>query len=247
MTTYSPLPASAPAPFDLDAVWRQIMVVPSPGVERLPAPHRLAPASQPAVAAGQARPCASSASSTCARPRTPGLILAASWDAEASLVPFDSRLRVVQKLKLQYADLTKAYAEAQAKAAESHRAAQHAMYLRSHTIEAAHRPGVGPAWVTSLREAGITTAADVTERGAGTRDGFGPKLTTDLLAWRQVVEAGFAFDAQAALTAYDRERLARTYDRQFQDLQDRLLAVPAELEAIRVQPWSAANNCAPGV
>ena len=66
-----------------------------------------------------------------------------------------------QKLKLQYTDLTKAYADTQAKAAESHRAEQHAMYLRSHTDRGGGSPADHPARVTSLREAGITTAADV--------------------------------------------------------------------------------------
>jgi hypothetical protein len=74
------------------------------------------------------------------------------------------------------------------------RATQLREHLDRFQIAGAGIKGVGDSKAAILQSAGIETAADVVEWRILQVNGFGPKTTANLVAWRRAKEASFRFD-----------------------------------------------------
>ena len=107
-------------------------------------------------------------------------------------------------------------------------------YLEQKFISDAKISGIGPARVSTLSAWGVETAADITPIRIQNVPGFGPKLTTDLLNWRNKLETGYKSSphpSNPALLA----SIEQKYERIRQDLEQSLMSGPAKLEQIALR------------
>jgi DNA-binding helix-hairpin-helix protein with protein kinase domain len=116
------------------------------------------------------------------------------WEKEAGDIEFKQKRQELEKTRDELAALPekrrKKFAELLARCRETalHR------YLEKHLIATAKIENVGTGRKATLRSYGIETAADITRSAVLAVPGFGKALTTNLLAWRGVVEQTFVFD-----------------------------------------------------
>ncbi|MNS19168.1 Protein kinase domain protein [compost metagenome] len=96
------------------------------------------------------------------------------------------------------------------------------IYLGRHFIDKAKISGIGPGLTLALASYGIETAADITARAVSSVPGFGPKRTSDLLAWRQSLEQAFSRTSQTATTS-DLAQLEQNFQQERQGLEQRLV------------------------
>ena len=97
---------------------------------------------------------------------------------------FQKQLKKLEGLRQEWENLRASYDR------EKEQAVLNA-YLDRFLIEDAHIPGVGEKLTLTLQVWGVETAADVSYAHISAVDGFGPKRTADLLAWRTGLETSF--------------------------------------------------------
>ncbi len=132
------------------------------------------------------------------------------WRSEASDAKFQQKFVYLNELMTQYAELPKLR---QSKLQELQRnlyQSQLRSYLERFSISSADIPNVGDTRKAMLASFNIDTAADVTLAAVDAVPGFGQFLTGQLLAWRQVLESRFVFNANRGVDpehvrALDRE------------------------------------------
>jgi len=105
-------------------------------------------------------------------------------------------------------------------------------YLQKCFICNARISGIGPVRITTLESYGIETADDITEYQVSQVPGFGPVLTSDLLAWRTVKERQFNFDARRGVPDSARQKVELKYVQKRQQIQLTLSKGPGELRKI---------------
>ena len=108
-------------------------------------------------------------------------------------------------------------------------------FLEGHRIEDASIPGIGPGRKTLLRCYGIEDAGDVVPSRLHIK-GFGPSLKTSLLAWRTVVEQGFAFNPNEGIDAADIHALDQELSQRQAALIKSLSTGPQQLKQVLL-PW----------
>ncbi len=107
---------------------------------------------------------------------------------------FDMAKEELQRAKTALADLPNERSRRMAKLRAGLRDYQRHRYLDRFRIDRAKIPGIGRGRATTLASFGIETADDVTAYALNSVPGFGPKLTRELLSWRQRHEAQFQFN-----------------------------------------------------
>jgi len=121
-------------------------------------------------------------------------------------------------------------------------------FLDSHFIARADIPGITPALKATLASFGIETAADIDAKSIRNVQGFGPKRTSKMIAWRRRVAAQFTYvpnqtiDPQKiraihARFATDRRRFERDFQVALTDLREKSGAL-----ASAVLPVSSCAN-----
>jgi DNA-binding helix-hairpin-helix protein with protein kinase domain len=118
---------------------------------------------------------------------------------------------------------------------ERRRERQRQRFLDQHPIAAARIPGIGPGREVMLASYGVETAADVTDDALGTIAGLGASLKKDLLAWRQQLERGFAYDPRQAIDPGDLSAVEQELAATRTQLGDVLRRGAANLRAIADQ------------
>ncbi|RYH00144.1 MAG: hypothetical protein EON58_01300 [Alphaproteobacteria bacterium] len=106
-------------------------------------------------------------------------------------------------------------------------------YLDAFEIYKARIPGIGRAKVDALESWNIDTAADITMNAVLQVPGFGPALTSRLLAWRAEVERGFKFNPNSGVDPQQVANLDRTIALRRMELQEELKKAPAALTQLR--------------
>ncbi|MDR3500687.1 MAG: hypothetical protein P4L72_15845 [Parvibaculum sp.] len=112
---------------------------------------------------------------------------------------------------------------------------QRQRYLEGIYIENAKIQGIGPGRKAMLESYNIETAWDVRSANIVQVPGFGPALTSQLMAWRQSVEAHFLFDPRKGVDARDIAALDRDIANEKRTLEQALRAGSQELTQIRHQ------------
>jgi hypothetical protein len=101
---------------------------------------------------------------------------------------------------------------------EKHLALALEKHLEGFLLRRTKIPGIGGTRMAALLSAGITTAADVREENLGTVPWIGPSCVAKLLTWRSECEAGFKFNASAAVPETLRAQLNAFVSREIAEL-----------------------------
>jgi DNA-binding helix-hairpin-helix protein with protein kinase domain len=149
--------------------------------------------------------------------------LRARLESEAGESSFVAKKAELSRLREEYLGLDKRRSQALQRLSSQAEQMQRGKYLERHRIWQAGIPGIGPERTAMLQSYGIETAADVTANAVAAVPGFGPVLTSTLVAWRQLVEKGFRFDP---LVGIDPIQL-RNVDHQIQAERNRLASTLA--------------------
>jgi DNA-binding helix-hairpin-helix protein with protein kinase domain len=106
-------------------------------------------------------------------------------------------------------------------------------FLEKYFIDKANISGVGPNLKKVLASYGIETANDITKNIQYKVPNFGPKRTSDLLAWRKMIELGFRFDPSKGVAPADIAALNNKYSVLKKQLEEGIANGVGELQSIR--------------
>lgn len=109
-------------------------------------------------------------------------------------------------------------------------------HLGLHWIADAQIEQIGTKRKQDLADAGILTAADITEAAVRNVRGFGDKMTRNLLAWQAAIHASFTFDERTAIAPGHARLLTQTYTARCETLIGQATAELATLPGL-------ANTC----
>ena len=103
-------------------------------------------------------------------------------------------------------------------------------YLDRFRIDAASVHGIGAGRLAMLEAYSVETAADVEEPAILQIPGFGPALTSELVAWRRGHEANFRFNPAEPVDPHDIAEVERTLAQRRQELLESLRNGPDTLQ-----------------
>lgn len=158
---------------------------------------------------------------------------------------FASRRKEMERMRDEYRGLAAAYQRDRAELSSKVHEHQLRRFLDCFLIAHAAIKGVGPARVGALASFGIETAADVSRRGVLRVPGFGPKLTTELLAWRASVERRFVFDPNRGVDPADVAALDQRYAAKRQNLERGLAERVGDLRRLSTAAQRARETVEP--
>jgi DNA-binding helix-hairpin-helix protein with protein kinase domain len=115
-------------------------------------------------------------------------------------------------------------------------------HLEANKVAFASIPKVGEGRKMNLRSFGIETAWDVNARAVGRVSGFGPALTSNVVAWRRSVEAQFRFNPSQPTDPVEIARVRAEIATRRRKMETDLLKGVGELEAIRAAAMAARRN-----
>jgi len=116
------------------------------------------------------------------------------WMQEASVTAFDRQKLDAQKAKAELEDVPNERQRRLAKLRADQREYQRRRFLDRFRIDRAKIKGIGSGRAAILASFGIETAFDVEPGRIMNISGFGPSLTAELVTWRRIQEAKFAFN-----------------------------------------------------
>jgi DNA-binding helix-hairpin-helix protein with protein kinase domain len=120
--------------------------------------------------------------------------LAACWKSEAGDQAFRAKRRDLERARDEYLALPTRRQQSLQQIQTDPRYRQLQRFLDRYPVSAARIAGVGPGREATLRSYGIETAADVTPEALAAVPGFGPALTSQLIAWHQQLSRSFVYD-----------------------------------------------------
>jgi DNA-binding helix-hairpin-helix protein with protein kinase domain len=159
--------------------------------------------------------------------------LVGQWNKEATETPFNNLMRILKTRKTEYENLPKAYQEEKRRLEANKEAIQKQHYLEKFFIDKADINGVGPNLKKVLASYGVETANDITKKIQYNVPNFGPKRTSDLLAWRKKIEARFKFDPSKGLDPSDIAALNNKLRIQKKQLEEDFARGVGELQEVR--------------
>ena len=116
---------------------------------------------------------------------------------------------------------------------------QRQQFLERFFIRTATVSGIGPGLAATLASYGIETAADVNYSAVIRVPGFGPSRTSNLVAWRQAIEARFVFNPAQAVDPVAVAAIDRKFSLQRQELETAISVGAAELRQIHTHAVQA--------
>ncbi|MEH3085468.1 MAG: helix-hairpin-helix domain-containing protein [Xylophilus ampelinus] len=152
---------------------------------------------------------------------------------------FDQEKRGLAIVRQSYLDLPAMEKSMLASVTTAARERQMTAYLEKFFIEDANISGLGPNKRASLRSFGIETAADISYTAVSAVKGFGPKLTSQMVTWRNQCEAGFRFNASPSALIADTARVNQEISAQRQKLESSLQSGLERLTKLRIETDAA--------
>jgi DNA-binding helix-hairpin-helix protein with protein kinase domain len=131
------------------------------------------------------------------------------WHAEAGAAQFTALRTQLEREKGAYQALALIRQQRMRDLTSGARQRQLTLFLQRHRIASATIPNIGPGRKATLLSFNIETAADVTQTALLGVPGFGPAMTTKLLAWRATIESRFVFNGQQAIDPSDLGKIER--------------------------------------
>jgi DNA-binding helix-hairpin-helix protein with protein kinase domain len=161
---------------------------------------------------------------------------------EAGPEGFLAKRSALEKLKVEYEQLSQAEARELEQLKSTAQERQKQKFLDGFFIDTADIPGVGPGRKSALKSFGIETAADVTRGAVMQVKGFGPNLTRAVTDWRASCERRFTFNPNTAVTEADRNTVRAKYAARRRAIEGMLAAAPAELAGFTQTATARANQ-----
>lgn len=155
------------------------------------------------------------------------------WQQEATRAPFDAKLAELAALRDELEAIARDHRRALEELRERARERFRADRLRGFAIGAARLPGLGKGRRARLASCGITTAADLDPVRLARVRGLPRALRNELLAWRRRLEQTLRAPFDPPLDPGAVQALEQRFAARRQDIEARLRAGPAELEACR--------------
>lgn len=155
------------------------------------------------------------------------------WKREAGDEIFQLRLRELATLRTNHQNLGKHYSGDLQRLEQGRQASQLKKFLERFFIENADIPCVGRARKAILASFGIETAADIDWHKVIAVNGFGERITRELVDWRKGLERRFVFDPSKGVDPADIATLNQRYALKHKHLEGELLAGPEQLMQIR--------------
>lgn len=161
---------------------------------------------------------------------------------EAGPEGFMAKRSALEKLKIEYEQLSQAEARELEQLKSTAQERQKQRFLDGFFIDTADIPGVGPSRKSALKSFGIETAADVTRGAVMQVKGFGPNLTRAVMDWRASCERRFTFNPNTAVTEADRNAVRAKYTARRKAIEGVLAAGPGELTTFTQTTSARANQ-----
>lgn len=155
------------------------------------------------------------------------------WHQEATRAPFDAKLAELAALRDELEALARDHQQELEELRERARERFRADRLRGFAIAAARLPGLGPVRQARLASCGITTAADLDPVRLARVRGLPRALRNELLAWRRRLAQTLHAPFDPPLDPGAVQALEQRFAARRQEIEARLRAGPAELEACR--------------
>jgi len=163
-------------------------------------------------------------------------------NANRGQTAFDDKFRELESAYLQYKSLADRYTRAKTDLQGDAANRQRDEWLDRQYISQAVLSGIGPGRVATLQSYGIETAKDVSRGQVSRIPGFGPVLTSTLVAWRSVCESRFRFDPNRGIPTTDIQKLDRTFSVERAGLMRTLQNGAAALEQIATRTNSVVSS-----
>ncbi|MDO8438220.1 MAG: hypothetical protein Q7S69_08725 [Nitrosomonadaceae bacterium] len=157
------------------------------------------------------------------------------WNLEASDGKFQAKLKELSSLRTEYESLANQLAQEKQKLQQNLRNIQLHKFLDKFFLEDHNISGVGPTRKAALVSFGIETAADVTWNKVMNINGFGQKLTRELVDWRNGLERRFVFDPSRNVDPADIAAVNQRFGQKRKQIEGNLLAGPEQLNQVRGQ------------
>ena len=157
------------------------------------------------------------------------------WKLEAGDGQFQKSIKELSNLRAEHEGLANQLSQDKQKLQQNLRNAQLQKFLDKFFLEDHDIPGVGPSRKATLASFGIETAADVNWNKVMNLKGFGPKLTREIVDWRNSLEQRFVFDSTKGIDPADIAAMNQRYAQKRKQIEGSLLAGPERLSQIRSQ------------
>lgn len=157
------------------------------------------------------------------------------WNLEAGDGKCQAKLKELSNLRTEYESLANQLAQEKQKLQQNLHNAQLHKFLDQFFLEKHNIPGVGPTRKATLASFGIETAADVTVNKVMNINGFGQKLTRELVDWRNGLERRFVFDPSKGVDAADIAAVNQRFGQKRKQIEGSLLAGSEQLNQVRGQ------------
>jgi DNA-binding helix-hairpin-helix protein with protein kinase domain len=157
------------------------------------------------------------------------------WNLGAGDGKFQVKLKELSNLRTEYESLANQLAQEKQKLQQNLRNTQLHKFLDKFFLGDHNIPGIGPTRKATLASFGIETAADVTWNKVMNINGFGQKLTRELIDWRNRLERRFVFDPTKGVDPADIAAVNQRFGQKRKQIEGNLLAGPEQLNQIRGQ------------
>nr|QLG20445.1 hypothetical protein [uncultured bacterium] len=154
------------------------------------------------------------------------------WNLESGDGKFQAKLKELSNLRTEYESLANQLAQEKQKLQQNLHNIQLHKFLDQHFLENHNIPGVGPTRKATLASFGIETAADVTWSSVMKINGFGQKLTRELVDWRHGLERRFVFNPAKGVDPADIAAINQRFGQKRRQIEGSLLAGPEHLNQI---------------
>lgn len=169
------------------------------------------------------------------------------WRREASHQAFAGKRKALEQSRAEVADLPNERRRRLARLEAEREQRQRERYLDRFRIDRAKIRGIGSGRIAMLASYGIETAADVDGPLILQIQGFGPALTSELVAWRRAHERNFRFNPDEPVDRRDVDAIDRDLELRRKALLSTLKQGPDALRRIGQEIRMARPRLLPGL
>ena len=157
------------------------------------------------------------------------------WNREAGSQDFDRRVTELKTLKDQLLGLETQRQDRLRQLEQGREKKQFEDYMDRFKIQNATIDGIGQGRMATLQSYGIETAGDITEYKILSIPGFGPSLTSRLLAWRRWHEQSFVYNPSTGVDPADITAVNQEFASLKTKLEQELQNAPPALQQLSQQ------------